>query len=271
MESYKQQVINFFERRTNYDCEGSHHPAEAKKLLEFIPLQLGQQVLDLATGTGLVAIDAAKKVGAAGSVIGVDISPGMLSQAQEKIEAKKINNLQLIEADAESIDFDNEQFNAIFCCSAITYFSDISSILTNCYRWLKPSGFMAFSCSYKTAYMASLKVDICQRLFGIDLPHINQPLSTPEKCRTLLQKAGFKQIEIEIERSGKYLSTDSYIMSWDGRDFFPRGNPLFNLSTTELAKLQLEYQQEVKKLVTDKGVWLDTTKLFVRSRKKSAM
>ncbi len=49
----------------------------------------GQQVLDIATGTGHCAIAAAKIVGETGKVIGVDISPGMIAQAQKK--AKMLN------------------------------------------------------------------------------------------------------------------------------------------------------------------------------------
>ncbi|MGL6339258.1 MAG: methyltransferase domain-containing protein, partial [Waterburya sp.] len=86
--NYQQQVIDFFNSRTTYDAEGDSHPREAKRLLEYVALESGQNVLDLATGTGLVAIDAAKKVTSTGSVIGVDISPGMLSQAREKIVAE---------------------------------------------------------------------------------------------------------------------------------------------------------------------------------------
>ena len=56
MSEYKQQVIDFFNKRTAYDKEGNSHRNEAKKLLEFAPVKAGQTVLDLATGTGLVAI-----------------------------------------------------------------------------------------------------------------------------------------------------------------------------------------------------------------------
>lgn len=77
MSNYKQQVVDFFERRTAYDAEGDSHPNEALRLLEYVPIKSGQTILDLATGTGLVAIAAALKTAPEGSVIGVDMSPGM--------------------------------------------------------------------------------------------------------------------------------------------------------------------------------------------------
>ncbi|VEP16935.1 Methyltransferase type 11 (fragment) [Hyella patelloides LEGE 07179] len=104
-EDYKQKVINFFNGRTAYDSEGKGHPENAKRLLEFVSVKSGQTILDLATGTGLVAIPVAKAVAPNGSLIGVDMSPGMLAQAKDKIVAEGIKNLELIEADVESITF----------------------------------------------------------------------------------------------------------------------------------------------------------------------
>ena len=62
-------------------------------------------------------------------MIGVDISSGMLKQARDKILAEGINNLKLIEADVELVDFAPEQFDTIFCCSALVYISDLPAIL----------------------------------------------------------------------------------------------------------------------------------------------
>ncbi|MEH2443639.1 hypothetical protein [Nostoc sp.] len=64
LDSYKQQLREFYGNRTTYDHEqGTRHPLEAKLLLEFVTLHSGQKILDVATGTGLLAIAAAEKVG----------------------------------------------------------------------------------------------------------------------------------------------------------------------------------------------------------------
>jgi hypothetical protein len=47
-----------------------------------------------------------------------------------------------------------------------------------------------------------------------------------------------------------------------------KGNPLLSkLSQEQLNQLQVEYKAEIEKLTTDRGIWEDTTKLFVRARK----
>ncbi len=192
----------------------------------------------------------------------------MLHQARLKVEAASLQNIELIEADAESINFSDSSFDVIFCCSAIVFLTDLPASLQKWYRFLKAGGFVAFTCPPETAYMASIYMSICTRLFGISLPHILEPLGTPEKCRNLLQQAGFRDIEVEIDPRGRYRSlSDERLFLWMSGGFYPRGNPLSNLSPEQLERLQVEYRAEIERLATDKGVWEDTTTFFVRARK----
>ena len=71
-DSYRQRISNFFNRRTAYDTEARGHPQNARRLLNYATVRSSHKVLDLCTGTGLVAIPAAKIVGQKGSVVGVD-------------------------------------------------------------------------------------------------------------------------------------------------------------------------------------------------------
>ena len=265
-ENYKQQVINFFNSRTAYDAEGNNHPQDAQRLLEYAPVKPGQVILDLATGTGLVAIAAAEKVAPNGLAIGVDMSPGMLSQAREKITAEGINNLKLVEADIESIDF-SVRFDTIFCCSALVYFSDIPSIINKCYGWLKPGGCFAFTTPDRTSHLAEIKIKVCQDLFAIDLPHIIRPLCTTEKCRNLLEQSGFKDIAIESYQYSRSKISDNYGSAKIEREFYPRGNPLSSLSETQKELLQAEYKKAVTELVAEKGVWQENINLYVKAYK----
>ena len=265
MSDYKQSVIDFFNSRTSYDTEGEKHPREAKKLLASVEVKSEHSLLDLACGTGLLAIPAAQ-IATAGSVIGVDFSPGMLAQAREKITAAKISNLKLIEADIDAIAFNAEQFDVIFCCSSIVFMVDIPAVIGKCYRWLKSGGCLAFTTPYKTAYMADIHVRLCRELFDIDLPHITRPLWTPEKCRFLLQKSGFSDIEVEIDRTKRF-RTGNPTIGWRGDNFYPQGNPLVNLTEAQRDLLSAEYLKAVKPQLTEDGVWQDSTTLYVRAYK----
>ena len=266
MDDYKKQVIEFFDRRTAYDAEGDSHPNEAKRLLEYVRLESGQTILDLATGTGLVAIAAAKQVAPNGFVTGVDMSSGMLKQAENKIAAEGINNLESIEADIEAIAFDIK-FDVIFCCSALVYISDIPTMLDKCYSWLKPGGCFAFTTPDKKSYLADVKVKISQDLFGIDLPHIIRPLWTPEKCRNLLQQSGFRDVAIERHLYSRTKINNNYRSTRLESELYPEGNPLSNLSEAQKELLQIEYTKAVTQLIADRGIWQEANNLYVKAYK----
>ena len=98
-QTYKQTVIDFFNNRTRYNNELTIR--RALPLLELVPLKAGQHVLDVATGTGIIAIAAAQAIGPTGKITGIDFSASMLHQAQAKITALNLHNIELLEADAE--------------------------------------------------------------------------------------------------------------------------------------------------------------------------
>ena len=71
-------------RAPAYDNEGGFHPAQAADYIKWMGLKPGERVLDLACGTGSIAIPAAKIVGPSGKVIGVDISGNSLCIARSR-------------------------------------------------------------------------------------------------------------------------------------------------------------------------------------------
>ncbi|MGB5962171.1 MAG: methyltransferase domain-containing protein [Coleofasciculaceae cyanobacterium] len=270
---YQQEIKAFYDARTSYDNDFTHR--RAIPLVELAQLQPGQQILDVATGTGIIAIcasqqllaiAAAEKVGNKGKVIGVDFSPGMLNQARQKISAAGLQNIELIEADAETISFEVASFDAIFCATAIVLLKDIPTALRNWYNYLKPGGIVAFSCWSETSFFTPVIMKVCAK-YGFDLPNLHELLGSPERCHDLLQEIGFQNIAIKTEQFGKYLSLDDAKKYWKGTWLCANGHPLLQLSTEQIEQLQAEFHAEIEKLVTDKGVWHETTTFFVTGRK----
>lgn len=262
---YKQRVIADFNSRNNYDQGNNFHPLFANRLIELAELQSGQKILDVATGTGGVAIAAAQIVGSEGKVIGVDISTGMLSQAQRKIEAAGLKNVELQEADADYITFNDNSFDAILCASAIVYLTDIPAALRNWHRFLKPGGLVAFSCFAETAHTMSVIYRVVAQKYGISLPNPNEPLGIPEKCYKMLHEAGFKDIKVINEQFGNYISDPERL--WNINLNSACGNPLLQLSPEKLEQCKAEYLAEVQALATKQGIWNDVTTFFVLGRK----
>jgi protein-L-isoaspartate(D-aspartate) O-methyltransferase len=111
---YQRQVIDFYARRHDYDNHFTQ--ARALKLVNYLYLQKSQSVLDVATGTGFIAVAIAPKVK---SVIGIDFTPAMIARAEKKLEELNIENIDLINADIAAIDFAESSFDLITCSMAI--------------------------------------------------------------------------------------------------------------------------------------------------------
>ncbi len=260
---YKKTVIDFFDSRIKYDNE--HTINRTLPILKSIKFEKGQRILDIATGSGLIAINAAEIVGNEGKVVGVDFSSMMLQQAQQKIDDLKLENIELIQADAEYIDFDNESFDIITCSCAIVYFRDIFKALQNWYRWLKKGGVIVFSCGSEKSYAAPIIIKAAAK-HGISLLNINEPTGTPEKCQNLMQAAGFQDIEIKSKQFGFYRTLDT-AKQWDGTWFNPHKNPLLEVSTEKMKELKADFQKLIELNQTEQGVWYEALMFFVTGHK----
>jgi len=142
---YKRAIAEHFDARTDYS-RSKTHARLANRLVRLAAPQSDERVLDIATGTGFVAILAAQLVGKRGTVVGVDISTGMLEQATEAIVAAGVSNIELIQADAETLDYSVGSFDLIFCCNALPYMTDVPAALRLWHSLLRPGGRLAFNC-----------------------------------------------------------------------------------------------------------------------------
>ena len=269
LNKYKQQILIDFNARTNYD-NGRFYIPIGNRLVEFANLQNGQKILDIATGTGIVALNAAQKVGSEGKVIGVDISTGMLNNAKQKLAKTSLQNIEFIEADAEELNLNDNIFDAVLCSLAICYLTDIPTALRNWHRLIKKDGFIAFNVWYENAFPPSVLFREVAQRFGINVPNPNAPMGTSERCNQLLQEIDFRDIQIETEQFGWYFSVDEKIAEdiWlmNAKNVF--GYQVFQLPADKLEKCKAEYIKEMQNLpTTEKGIWCDAPIFFVRAVK----
>ncbi len=102
-----------------------------------------KKILDIATGTGDLAIMAAKKLHP-DEVVGLDLSAQMLAIGQEKINKKKLQNLiTLTQGDSEKLPFKDNTFDAITVGFGVRNFEHLEVGLKEIYRVLKPGGKLA--------------------------------------------------------------------------------------------------------------------------------
>lgn len=113
----------------------------AKRMLQQVDLRPGWNVLDAGTGTGLVALLGAPRVGKTGKIIGVDASEGMLSIARQKAERFGFSQCEFRIGDLNALDFPDATFNACLSQFALHH-TVLEQSLAEMVRVLAPGGML---------------------------------------------------------------------------------------------------------------------------------
>jgi arsenite methyltransferase len=108
------------------------------RTLERLALKPGERVLDLGCGPGLLAVEMANAVGAAGHVEAIDSSPSMLVLAERRAAA--LENVHFWQADVTALPFEDASFDAAVCVQVYEFVPDIALALRELRRVLKPGG-----------------------------------------------------------------------------------------------------------------------------------
>ncbi|SMO37371.1 class I SAM-dependent methyltransferase [Fodinibius sediminis] len=114
-------------------------PAQESLLAEIDPVP-GETILDVSCGTGLVTIPLAKIVHPGGEVTGIDISEGMLGEAQSRAEGKGIQNVHFKHMDAAVLTLPDDSFDAVICSLGLMYYPNPAEAVGEMLRVLKPGG-----------------------------------------------------------------------------------------------------------------------------------
>ena len=110
-----------------------------KKVLQMVAKSNPKIILDIATGTGDLAILMAQTN--AKKIIGLDISAGMLEVGVKKIASKNLSNtIEMILADSENMPFEDNYFDAITVAFGVRNFENLEKGLAEILRVLKPNG-----------------------------------------------------------------------------------------------------------------------------------
>ena len=96
-------------------------PFGADRLIVRLDPDREAKILDVATGTGAVALAAAQAVGAEGRVMAIDLAEGMLDRLQEKIVKFGIRNIDRHVMDAATLEFRRDYFDFVVCSFGIFF------------------------------------------------------------------------------------------------------------------------------------------------------
>jgi len=187
-----------------------------KKVVEIIGKTNPNSILDIATGTGDLAINLAQTN--ASKIIGLDISEGMLKVGRKKIKKLNLDNtIEMVFGDSEKIPFKENSFDAITVAFGVRNFENLEKGLSEIYRVLKTGGiFVVLETSiptktpYKQGYhFYSTKIlPLIGKLFSRDksaYKYLSDSAATfphGKAFNNILQKTGFIAIENKPQTFG---------------------------------------------------------------------
>ena len=112
----------------------------ARQLVTNAELQAGAHVLDVATGTGVVARAAAAAVGSTGRVVAIDAAASMLAVARSHAPVPGSAPIEFMESSIEDAPLPDRAFHAALCQQALQFFEDPARVLARIRRALRPDG-----------------------------------------------------------------------------------------------------------------------------------
>jgi demethylmenaquinone methyltransferase/2-methoxy-6-polyprenyl-1,4-benzoquinol methylase len=116
-------------------------PRWRRALVDELQPRDGQRILDVATGTGMVAAELRRRADC--SVVGVDQSAQMLARARRRFAAVPAGRVELIEAQAERLPFADASFDGLTFTYLLRYVDDPPATLSELARVVKPGGRVA--------------------------------------------------------------------------------------------------------------------------------
>jgi ubiquinone/menaquinone biosynthesis C-methylase UbiE len=163
-------------------------------------LKPGETVVDLGSGGGFDCFLAAKHVGETGRVIGIDMTPDMLSQARMNSEKMKTPNVEFRLGEIENLPAADNTADIIMSNCVINLSPDKSKVYREAFRVLKPGGRLAIADIVATA---PLPAEIQQNLALVSA--CIGGAATVDDTRQMLQEAGFEHISIKPKDESRKL------------------------------------------------------------------
>ncbi len=200
-------------------------------------LQPGEHVLDVGCGDGVTSVQAAGLVAPGGAVVGVDISGPMLDLARRRADLAGLDNVQFLEADAQTHRFLDESFDVVVSRFGVMFFADPQAAFANMARSLRPRGRLVLVC-----WQDPSKIEWAALAIGAAAAHLGPPdfgppgapgpfaMADGTRLRRLLNGAGFLDVTVDAVTRPHRVGEDvadvvSFITSMDETRALFAGKP----------------------------------------------
>jgi SAM-dependent methyltransferase len=241
----------------------------APRVADAAALAPGQRVLDVACGTGVLAREAVRRVGATGHVAGLDLTPGMLAVAR-----RVAPSVDLREGAADALPWPDASFDAVVSQFGLMFFPDRERALREMLRVLVPGGRLAVAVWGALADTPAFadEVAVIERLGGPDGPAaaaaMRAPfvLGDPAALQALFERAGVSEPAVAVREGTGAFSSIKTLVEADLRGWLP----LIGIVLDEdvIARILAACETELARYVTPDGtVQFATPALIATGRK----
>jgi ubiquinone/menaquinone biosynthesis C-methylase UbiE len=217
-------AIRFYDTKS-WDYDATWHSDFTKRFISYLDIQPGQQVLDLACGTGLLTFREAEAVGSQGHVVGVDVTAGMLAVAthKQKQAGGKFANVTFLQGDVLHLDETDElkgkTFDVITVASALVLFPDPKAAIEHWAGFLKPGGVIAMDATHPRNLVPGMVLERVARRLDLPIPYNRSWSKSESTLRQVLGSAGLEVDQVvTVENQAGYGRRSYDMEQWD--DFF---------------------------------------------------
>lgn len=163
----------------------------------------GETVLDLGSGGGFDCFLAARQVGPAGRVIGVDMTVEMITKARANARRSQTTNVEFRLGEIEHLPVADETVDVILSNCVVNLSPDKAAVFRDAFRVLRPGGRLAISDVVTTNPLPAELATSVAALTGCVAGAVGS-----DTVRTLLEQAGFEKIRVEVKESSRELIRD---------------------------------------------------------------
>jgi len=240
----------------------------ADRLLAHMHPVSGDKILDVATGTGALALAASQAVGPAGRVTAIDTAESLLDRLGFKISKFGIANIDVQTMDAAHLDFRRDYFQHTACSLGIFWQPDPDAALRECVRVTRPGGGVHLAVLAPQAFQPQLGL-LLQRIVqvsgGTSVTVSWEQVIRHESLLSFLQRAGLVEVAVQEEQLGYHLrdAQEWWEVVWHSTLRLL----LEQVPAAQRSRLRAEHLAEVAALASADGLWLDVAVLFARGRK----
>jgi ubiquinone/menaquinone biosynthesis C-methylase UbiE len=185
-------------------------------LLDAANIAAGARILDVACGTGVVARQAASRLGTQGRVVGVGLNEGMLATARARPQPSGAS-IEWKQGNATAIPFSEATFDVVLCQQGLQFFPDKPAALRDMRRVLAPTGRLVLSVWRRISHCPWQRAvaDAFERHVGTDAAVSIRgafALADREELRSLIAAAGYRTVRIRIDSQMiRYPSLEEFV------------------------------------------------------------